>query len=265
MRTSKTLILALSVLALAFVPAVAAGQSSNTGTDPVSPRAILVDLGPGTGPPPATLGGFPMTAIPFPGAPACTLIQPPLPTPGGTVGIAPTDAAGRCIGAGWGTWSHGYTGDVYYTGGATSQTITLPPGTQAFYFYVEPNPFAVHTFEAIAQPGGVSTGIFSADGSGGATYVGFFTDDGSDITSITVNSSVDFAIGELGWAGGGGPASLTGDIGGASGAVAICRNLSTGTTVPVPLGGGTSVDCTAAGLGTSPGDIVLVGIIGIKN
>jgi hypothetical protein len=86
-----------------------------------------------------------------------------------------------------------------------SQTIDLPSGTKAVYFYVEPNPFTVHDFEAIAQPGGVSTGVFQADGSGGATYVGFYATGSDTIQSITINSSADFATGEFGWNGNGGP------------------------------------------------------------
>jgi hypothetical protein len=37
----------------------------------------------------------------------------------------------------WRSWSHGHRGDVYYS--PASLTITLPPGTTAFYFYAEPN------------------------------------------------------------------------------------------------------------------------------
>ena len=145
-----------------------------------------------------------MTPVPYPGAPGCTGITPPLPVgDGGAIGIAPVDSGSRCIGSGWATWSHGYTGDVYFTGGATSQVLTLPSGTKAVYFYVEPNPFSVQTFEAIAQPGDVSTGVFSADGSGGATYVGFYATGGDTIQGITINCSTDFATGEFGWNGGG--------------------------------------------------------------
>ena len=145
-----------------------------------------------------------MTPVPYPGAPSCTGVMPPLPVPGGGgIGIAPVDPSSRCIGSGWASWSHGYTGDVYYTGGATSQTLTLPSGTKAVYFYVEPNPFSVQNFEAIAQPCGVSTGVFQADGSSGATYVGFYATGSNFIESITINCATDFAVGEFGWATGG--------------------------------------------------------------
>jgi hypothetical protein len=97
------------------------------------------------------------------------------------------------------SWSHGYQGDVYYTGGATSQSIKLPVGTKAFYLYVEPNPFAEHTFEVIAD--GVSSGKFISHGESGAKYVGVHNKDGT-ISSITIRclTGVDFATGEYGWA-----------------------------------------------------------------
>ncbi len=167
-------------------------------------RALVFDLSPGTGAPPATLGGFAMTPVPYPGAPACTGIQPPLPTPGGDLDVDPTSGS-RCIGSGWATWSHGYVGDVYFTGGAMSQTITLPAGTSAFYLYVEPNPFSLQTFEVVAEPGGVSSGSFSAEGSAGAAYCGVYDSAGASITSVTITGSSDFATGEYGISLGGEP------------------------------------------------------------
>lgn len=72
------------------------------------------------------------------------------------------------IGSGWNTWSNGYTGDVCTTGGLTHTTITLPADTGAFYFYA------------------------------GARYYGFYALGTERIASITVDSTVDFAIGEFG-------------------------------------------------------------------
>ena len=99
------------------------------------------------------------------------------------------------------SWSHGYVGDVYYTGGALSQTFTLPPSTSAFYLYVEPNPFSEHTFEVVAEPGGFSSGEFTANGSAGAAYCGVYDSTGGAISSVTITctTSVDFATGEFGW------------------------------------------------------------------
>jgi len=160
---------------------------------------IVFDLSPGTGPPPEALGGHTMTPVPYPGAPDCTGIDPPLPTPGGGgIDISPVETGmHRCIGSGWATWSHGYTGDVYVTRGGP-QTIRPPEGTSAIYFYVEPGPFSEETFEVVAD--GVSSGTFSAHGHSGATYVGIYVPGGGSINTIEISSSWDFASGEFGWA-----------------------------------------------------------------
>src|SRR5690242_18962551 len=75
------------------------------------------------------------------------------PTPGGTDITFSQDVDHVRIGSGWATWSHGDSGDVCWTEGATSLTMTLPPATSAFYFYAEPNPFATFTVTATTQDG----------------------------------------------------------------------------------------------------------------
>jgi len=90
----------------------------------------------------------------------------------------------------------------------------MPPNTGAFYFYVEPNPFAVHNCSAIAtsSTGTASTGGFPVDGDHGARMVGFH-DPAGIISKIDVSCSADFATGEYGWAPGGAPpAGLVCDI-----------------------------------------------------
>ena len=163
--------------------------------------ATTFDLSPGTGTPPGTLCGVSMIPVPA-GAPACTGAVPPLVTPGGPLDIDPQDSGSspRCIGSGWATWSHDYVGDVFYTGGAMSQTITCPPGTTRLRFYVEPNPHSVQTFSVVAD--GTSSGSFTADGAGGAAYVGVCNDSG--IGSVVINCDADFASGEYAVAGGSG-------------------------------------------------------------
>jgi hypothetical protein len=176
------------------------------GGGAISGEAATFDLSPGTGAPPGVLCGEAMTPIPA-GAPACTGVVPPsLGTPSGPLGISPWSSS-RCLGTGWASWSHGYTGDVYYTDGALSQTITCPPGTTRLRFYVEPNPFTVQSFEVIAD--GVSSGVFSASGDAGATYVGICDDGG--ISNVTISCTTDFASGEFAWSGGV-PTSCTDDV-----------------------------------------------------
>ena len=60
--------------------------------------------------------------------------------PSGEISFSP-ELNHATVGAGWQTWSNGYTGDVYSTSGQTV-TVTLPGGTRAFYLYAEPQQFA---------------------------------------------------------------------------------------------------------------------------
>lgn len=110
----------------------------------------IFDGTPGTGSPPATLGGY--TMIPFPADPQglVNVTTVNLPAPYGAQVITFSGAGAppshRQVPSSWATWSNGYvfppTGDVYFTNGASSLTITFPPNTVAFYQYIEPNDFA---------------------------------------------------------------------------------------------------------------------------
>jgi len=157
--------------------------------------AITFDGSPGTAAPPATLGPYTMT--PFANDPvAIGTVVASAPAPVGVVGFSPS-LTNFEIGSGWATWSHGYTGDVYATLGPTSATMTMPAQTRAFYFYAEPNPLAVFNITATAQDG-TTSGPIPVDGNAGATYFGFFATGPDLIASITVSSTVDFAVGEFG-------------------------------------------------------------------
>jgi hypothetical protein len=107
----------------------------------------------------------------------------------------------RQIGSGWATWSHGYTGDVYYTNGASSVTLTFDQkDMQAFYFYVEPNFFGLHPFSITANGGGASQTVTAmVEGSAGAQ--GFLVvADKIDSIVIDLTDFTDFAVGEFGYA-----------------------------------------------------------------
>jgi len=102
----------------------------------------------------------------------------------------------------WLTWSHNYTGDVYWTGNDEHLvSLILPAGTSAFYFYVQPNNIPVDTISAIAFDGfncrtKLSQEVTSISG---ACYYGFYGTDGTCIESISIYSeSAGFAIGEFG-------------------------------------------------------------------
>jgi hypothetical protein len=119
-----------------------------------------------------------------------------VPGPTGTLAFGAAFTHVR-IGSGWSTWSHGYTGDAYYSKGALSLTLDLPPGTGALYFYVEPNNFAFFDVTATAQDG-TTSGAVPVSGFAGAQYFGFYGTGGATVTSVTVTSTTSFAVGEFG-------------------------------------------------------------------
>jgi hypothetical protein len=283
MKLPKNLFVLFLAVVLIFSVGQAIAQETNSG-DPatsaseglapfevkpaVTTRAVAVDLGPGSGAPPPTLGPYTMTPVP-PGAPNCTGIAPPgpIPTPGGNISVAPWDYQ-ACIGSGWLTWSHGYTGDAYPNINAvgSTQTITMPPDTGAFYFYVEPNLFQEYTCQATETGSGTSTGPFQVTGDSGARYVGFSATPGDMIQSVQVSCDTaanGFATGEYGWAAADESEAVGGTITGQLGLLAICKNNTTGQSVVAALGGGTAWDCEAAGLVVNTGDVVIQVPIGI--
>jgi hypothetical protein len=106
------------------------------------------------------------------------------------------------VGSSWATWSHGYTGEIFWTQGATSATLTMPNAdhqVSAFDCYLEPNPFSVNTFTitGTAFNGDTTTFTMTANGSSGASHFGVYTTDGCCLQSVTISGQVDWAIGEL--------------------------------------------------------------------
>jgi len=116
----------------------------------------------------------------------------------------------RQIGAGWATWSHGYTGNCFYTG-STSLTMTFGDwGINAFQFYAEPNPFGVFQMTATGSDGSASVASQQfPDGYWGATGWGFYGTHGSSVMSVAIWSDMDFAVGEFAHGFVPGPASLS--------------------------------------------------------
>ena len=160
-------------------------------------QAAITGVALGTSAPPATLGSYTMTPFPDDARPDFTIVSS-VPSPlGGSVDFSPSLDL-RTVGSSWATWSHGYTGDVYYSVLASSATLTMPSGTGAFYLYAEPNPFEIWTIIATAQDGtAVSQDV---DGSAGAAGYGFYATGGSLISSIQVDYAGEggFAVGEFG-------------------------------------------------------------------
>src|SRR5713226_7850212 len=185
------------LLILGSVSAPLAGLADGASAPAVAhaSSAITFNNSPGTGAPPPTLGPYSMTRFSTDPQPLGNVSS--VAAPGnGTVGFTPT-LNHLQVGSGWATWSNGYGGDVYWTNGGNNMTISLPPGTPAFYFYAEPNPFAFFNITATTQDG-TSSGAISVNGFHGASYFGFYTDGSTTLQTITVNSSADFAVGEFG-------------------------------------------------------------------
>jgi hypothetical protein len=166
---------------------------------------ITFDGSPGTAAPPSTLGPYTMTAFGPDSQPSCPdegSTVAGVTDPAGTIVFAPALQHDQATGPCWATWSHGYTDDVYDTINAvdpTTATITLPSGTNAFYFYAEPNTFAVFDVEATAQ-NGTTSGPIQVQGDSGAKYFGFYGTGGVTLASITVTTTdtTGFAVGEFG-------------------------------------------------------------------
>jgi len=174
----------------------------------IVPSGIIFDGSPGVNAPPSSLGPYAMAGFGTnPQALGTDVAGVDDASTGADIGFSPSLVHLR-VAQGWATWSNDYTGDVYATYPATSTTISLPSGTNGFYFYAEPDPLATFTVTATAQ-NGTSSGPISVQGNAGASYFGFYTNGYISLTSISIASSADFAIGEFGIANGFAPA-LTG-------------------------------------------------------
>ena len=124
----------LAVLILAVTPAA---------------KADLWGMGWGGIAPPGSLGPYTMTPFgPDPQAAGYTAVSSVASPLGGTVGFSPS-LLHALTPSEWATWSHGYTGDVYYQPatdpmlGDYRVTLAMPAQTLAFYLYAEPDPFHI--------------------------------------------------------------------------------------------------------------------------
>jgi hypothetical protein len=158
---------------------------------------------PGTAAPPATLGPYAMQEFgKDPTAEGTS--ETSLSGPTGAVSFSHA-LTHDIVGTTWGSWSNGYTSDVYYMGETPPElTITLPAGTGAFYMYVEPDEGGPFTFTATAHDGiaadETSSPPISIAGSAGAKYLGFWASGSASVESITLTNPAGadgFAIGEL--------------------------------------------------------------------
>jgi len=159
-----------------------------------------VDLG--TLAPPGSLGGFTVGAFPADLSVEGTLttsLTPPPTFPGTGDLVFTTGVDHNKVGSFWDTWSHGYTGSVYFNEDH-DLLLALPADTMAFYLYIQPNLKALFEFTVDSS---ATTVTFDIDGDGGARGVGFYSDDPSDplqfvyVRQTTLDSD-GFAVGEFG-------------------------------------------------------------------
>ncbi len=156
----------------------------------------------GTGAPPATISTYtmqPFDQVPQAAIPDSTSVTtiPGSPLPGTLT--TTSQVIKLTVPSSWATWSHGYTGVVYFSQNA-SVTMNLPANTGAFYFYAQPDQFAVYNFTVVTNSGATS-GTIGVDGNAGANGFAFHTTAGESITSITVtadSAAGGFAVGEFG-------------------------------------------------------------------
>jgi hypothetical protein len=173
------------------------GQNVSSTINCSGSDCIAFDGSPGTAAPPATLGGYGMTPFgPDPQADGATVGG--VNDPAGTITFSPS-LTHTTVGSLWSTWSHGYTGDVYFVAPSQPITVTLPAGTKAFYLYAEPNTFNVFDVQATAQDG-TTSGPVQVQGNSGAKYFGFYGTGNAEIATITVTTTdtSGLAIGEFG-------------------------------------------------------------------
>jgi hypothetical protein len=166
--------------------------------------AAVVFVNLGTAAPPSAVGTFavtpydlaPQTAIPNM---TNTSVIPGSPVAPDTITSFPVQK--RTIGDGWMSWSHGYSGPVFYTVSVVPPlTLSIAPA-KAFYLYVQPAAFGRPFAVAVTTNDGGSSGPVLVDGSGGATGFGFYTTAGESITLVTIDAEPNaqgFAFAELG-------------------------------------------------------------------
>ena len=141
--------------------------------------------------------GVDMTVIYHGGSPYEEVTSIDVPEFGGSLDFSVSHSL-RHIGYGWATWSHGYTGEVFYNNGAYYVEYDLNmEGVGAFDAYIEPNPFQEHYFTVTANgsAGGSAQVEVTAHGSAGASHFGFYAT-GETLVSIEISGTSDWAMGE---------------------------------------------------------------------
>jgi hypothetical protein len=101
----------------------------------------------------------------------------------------------------WNNWSNGYASTVYANLNGTTETVTLPGQTRAFYLYAEGNDYAAVNITVTSNSGATLTQSVTTPN--GAEGFGIFTDGDDSITTVSIDAPATtgeggFAIGEFG-------------------------------------------------------------------
>ena len=189
--------------------ASAAFLVASLGAASAAQAAVVFDGSPGSGAPPATLGGYTMTPSPQDTRADFTGVTDAPATPASSFSFDQTMQL-YTVGQSWGSsnWAGGtYAGRVYYSNGQSSVTITLPSPKNAVYFYATPNQFGTFTMQATASDGTTSGLIPVTTNPGGGPpsgqYFGFYGTAGDKISSVTMTFNdpsaglSDFAVGDF--------------------------------------------------------------------
>lgn len=192
------LILAMILAGLTSLAGFAASPPASAAGE------IVFDGVAGASAPPAVLGGYTMAPFGPDGAAQYSLVDA-VPSPeGSSLGFGGNL---KVLGAGESTggWTPAYGGHVYSQMAPYGpMTLTLPPGTKAFYFYAKPDPCTGWWDYAISAttPDGTTSGLVQCGTNGqAARFFGFYTNGNGTIESITIQtdySAVSSVIGQFG-------------------------------------------------------------------
>ena len=106
----------------------------------------------GTGAPPATYKTYTMSPNQPEGSPILSFVTEAPGLNGANPIKFDRPVQYRQVPSTWSTWSHGYTGPVYYEGGVELE-MTIPDEVCAFIFYLEPNAFSSFNFNVSFSDG----------------------------------------------------------------------------------------------------------------
>lgn len=102
----------------------------------------------------------------------------------------------------WVGWAPGYLGDVFASNGLTSMTMfpSAGPALNAIVFYAMPSANGVFNITVTGSDGSQTVSnvqTYRRANAGSAVGFGFYCTGTSKIVSVTINSDVDFAVGEF--------------------------------------------------------------------